>query len=125
MPAPLMLSDGTVRRKDGNARPSLSVGLTDDGLMMGTFKPPATWAAIEDADEHPAPMMALTPEPPNAYCVKCRVACSACVGSHLESLKANCSCVSGRRWSATPSLLSLSSCSAWYTPTRGAQLMGL
>eukprot|EP00966_Prymnesium_polylepis_P270480 6248462-Prymnesium_polylepis.1 len=63
--------------------------------------------------------MALTPSPLNASRVRWSAACKAIVESHLESLKAKRRRVVGSRWSATPSVLLLSSRSAWYTPTRG------
>jgi len=79
-------SEETVRTKYGYARPLLSEGLKLEGDTMGTFEPSATCAAVSDADEQPAPMIALTPDPWKTYCVSCSVACSADVESHLESL---------------------------------------
>eukprot|EP00966_Prymnesium_polylepis_P203644 4718029-Prymnesium_polylepis.1 len=64
---------------------------------MGTCDPPATWAAVTDAPEHAAPTIALTPCPWNASRVKCSVAVRLSPASHLESRKANRSCVLGRR----------------------------
>eukprot|EP00966_Prymnesium_polylepis_P219486 5077962-Prymnesium_polylepis.1 len=58
--------EGIERRKKGYVRPSLSAGLVDEGEIMGTREPDATLAAIADAPEHPAPMIASTPFPLNA-----------------------------------------------------------
>eukprot|EP00966_Prymnesium_polylepis_P272914 6304995-Prymnesium_polylepis.2 len=44
---------------------------------MGTREPSPTWAALTEAPEHPAPMIALTPSPLNASRVRCIAADSA------------------------------------------------
>eukprot|EP00966_Prymnesium_polylepis_P097657 2261888-Prymnesium_polylepis.1 len=64
---------------------------------MGTLDAPATCAAVTDATEHPAPMIALTPCPLNAVRVRCSAPINAAVESHLESLCARRSCVRGSK----------------------------
>eukprot|EP00966_Prymnesium_polylepis_P166321 3844551-Prymnesium_polylepis.2 len=80
--------------------------------MMGTCQVPATWAAMADAPEQPAPIIALTPAPSSTLRVRSSVAVSACEASHFESTYDKCSCVLGSKLSATPSCLLLTSRSA-------------
>eukprot|EP00966_Prymnesium_polylepis_P178908 4142497-Prymnesium_polylepis.1 len=114
MPTAVTSSEAHVLKKKGYVEPSLRAGLWDAGEMMGTLDPPATCAAVSDAVEHPAPMIALTPSSPNAYCVRYRAACRAVELSHFESLYENFRRVWGSR-----SSLALISLIAWMTPTRG------
>eukprot|EP00966_Prymnesium_polylepis_P153530 3545502-Prymnesium_polylepis.1 len=55
---------GTVRRKYGNWLPLLKSGEMEEGPAIGTWKISATLAASVDATEHPVPMIAWTPAPP-------------------------------------------------------------
>eukprot|EP00966_Prymnesium_polylepis_P300464 6943721-Prymnesium_polylepis.1 len=99
--------------------PALRSGLVLVGLTMGTAAPPATWAAVVEAPEQPAPMIASTLSPLKAFWTKSSAAVRAYELSHLLSLNAKRSCVLGSRPSATPSVLLLISSIAWYTPNRG------
>eukprot|EP00966_Prymnesium_polylepis_P166477 3848654-Prymnesium_polylepis.1 len=112
-------SDGATRRKERYARPSLRSGLVDDGEINGKFIPTATCAALTEAPEHPAPIMASTPLLSNAFCERWSAACRPSMLSHFESRYADIKRVYGNKWSATPSLLLLISRSAWNTPTVG------
>eukprot|EP00966_Prymnesium_polylepis_P014764 341413-Prymnesium_polylepis.1 len=66
--------------KNGYALPSLRVGLVLVGDTnwdtRGIRAPAATCAAVTDAPEQPAPIMALTPSP-SANCVRCKAAVNA------------------------------------------------
>eukprot|EP00966_Prymnesium_polylepis_P334656 7390034-Prymnesium_polylepis.2 len=79
---------------------------------MGTRKPPATCAAVRDAPEQPAPMIALTPWPENASLVRCKAPVKLSVPSHFESRYAKRRSVVGNKWSEIPSVLLLISRSA-------------
>eukprot|EP00966_Prymnesium_polylepis_P121842 2816357-Prymnesium_polylepis.2 len=65
-----------------------------------------------DAVEHAAPMMTDTPLPPKGLWRRSRAPSRLTVSSHLESRYASLMRVLGSRWSAMPSVLSLSSWSA-------------
>eukprot|EP00966_Prymnesium_polylepis_P069685 1620433-Prymnesium_polylepis.1 len=101
------VEDGMVLRKKGYLLPSPNEGLLDDGEMIGAWEPAATCAAVEEASEQPAPMIALTPSPWNADCVSDSAAVNAAEASHLPSRKEARSVVFGSKWSNTPSFLSL------------------
>eukprot|EP00966_Prymnesium_polylepis_P050408 1166756-Prymnesium_polylepis.1 len=68
IPSAPMASDAVVRRKYGKDVPSLSAALRDEGEIIGVRVFAEICAAIEDAAEHPAPRIALTPAPSNASC---------------------------------------------------------
>eukprot|EP00966_Prymnesium_polylepis_P046058 1066489-Prymnesium_polylepis.2 len=85
---------------------------------MGTSLEEATWAAVTEAPEHSAPMIALTPAPPKACEVNSSAPFRLAVGLHLESRYAMRSDVSGSKSSAKPSVLLRISRSARYTPPR-------
>eukprot|EP00966_Prymnesium_polylepis_P034611 804892-Prymnesium_polylepis.1 len=85
LPLVANVDDGLVRRKYGYFLPSLNAGLSEIGEMMGTSDAPATSAAVIDASEQPAPMIALTPVPLKTSRASRSAPTRALAISHLES----------------------------------------